>query len=172
MQANKAWTNNLSKSSTLAHFCVHFLHFFTRGFFVFFYVLIQHYFICRQSDSTVSENAGIEPRTVATSALALRRPNHSARSHPQLGQISSILILYFCSMGSQLFSRWRIFCWLNHSTVFHTVSCFYITPWLQCFWQLQFMSRPMSQSDPSRHSLVLFWHLWAFIVNRKFKLNN
>jgi hypothetical protein len=33
----------------------------------------------------VSEDAGIEPRTVATSALAVRRPNHSAGSHPQFG---------------------------------------------------------------------------------------
>jgi hypothetical protein len=29
--------------------------------------VIQHCFICRPSDSTVSEDAGIEPRTVATS---------------------------------------------------------------------------------------------------------
>jgi len=29
----------------------------------------------------VSEDAGIEPRTVATTALAIRRSNHSARSH-------------------------------------------------------------------------------------------
>jgi hypothetical protein len=42
---------------------------------------IKHCFICRPSD--VSENAGIEPRTVATTALAVRRSNHSARSHPQ-----------------------------------------------------------------------------------------
>jgi hypothetical protein len=34
---------------------------------------IQHCFICRLSDSTVSEDAGIEPRTVATAALAVRR---------------------------------------------------------------------------------------------------
>jgi hypothetical protein len=31
-----------------------------------------------------SEDAGIEPRTVATSAMAVRRSNHSARSHPFL----------------------------------------------------------------------------------------
>jgi hypothetical protein len=43
---------------------------------------IQHCFICRPSDSTVSEDAGIEPRTVATTALAVRRSNHSALSHP------------------------------------------------------------------------------------------
>jgi hypothetical protein len=37
-------------------------------FFLFMYV-IQHVFICRPSDSTVSEDAGIEPRTVAPLAL-------------------------------------------------------------------------------------------------------
>ncbi len=52
------------------------------GFFLFMYD-IQHCFICRPSDSTVSEDAGIEPRTVATTALAVGRSNHSARSHPQ-----------------------------------------------------------------------------------------
>ncbi len=36
----------------------------------------------------MSENAGIEPRTVATSALAVGRSGHSASSHPQLGYIS------------------------------------------------------------------------------------
>ena len=45
---------------------------------------IQHCFICRPSDSTVSEDAGIEPRAVATTALAVGRSNynHSARYHP------------------------------------------------------------------------------------------
>ncbi len=33
-------------------------------FFAFMYV-IQHWFICRPSDSTVSEDAGFEPETVA-----------------------------------------------------------------------------------------------------------
>ncbi len=37
---------------------------------------IQHCFICRSSDSTVPTDAGIEPRTVATGALAVRRSNH------------------------------------------------------------------------------------------------
>ncbi len=37
-------------------------------------------YICRRSDSTVSEDAGIEPMTVVTSALAVRRSNRSARS--------------------------------------------------------------------------------------------
>jgi hypothetical protein len=44
---------------------------------------IQHRFICRPSDSIVSEDVGIEPRTVATLALAITCSNHSARSHPQ-----------------------------------------------------------------------------------------
>ncbi len=42
---------------------------------------IQRCVICRPSDSTVSEDAGIESRTVATSALAVRRSRHSAKSH-------------------------------------------------------------------------------------------
>jgi hypothetical protein len=40
----------------------------------------QHCFIYLPSDSTVSEEAGIEPRTVATLALTLRRSKHKARS--------------------------------------------------------------------------------------------
>jgi hypothetical protein len=34
--------------------------------------LFQHCFICSPSAATVSEDAGIEPRTVATSAMAVR----------------------------------------------------------------------------------------------------
>jgi hypothetical protein len=36
------------------------------GFLSFYVYVIQHGFFCRPSDSTVSEDAGIEPRTVAT----------------------------------------------------------------------------------------------------------
>jgi hypothetical protein len=44
--------------------------FFLKGFFIIFFIYdIQHCFICRPSDSTVSEYAGIEPRTVVTTAL-------------------------------------------------------------------------------------------------------
>ncbi len=53
---------------------------FTGGFFGFFTFLIQQCFICRPSDSTVSEDAGIELRTGTTLALAVGRSNHSARS--------------------------------------------------------------------------------------------
>ncbi len=41
-----------------------------------FMCCIQHCFIYRPSDSTVSEDAGIEPRTVAASALAVRRSKY------------------------------------------------------------------------------------------------
>jgi hypothetical protein len=43
-------------------------------FFLSYY--IQHCFICGPSDSTVPTDAGIEPRTVATGASAVRRSNH------------------------------------------------------------------------------------------------
>ncbi len=43
-------------------------------FFSFLYC-IQHCFICSPADSIVSMDAGIEPMTVSTSALAVRR-NH------------------------------------------------------------------------------------------------
>ncbi len=55
---------------------------FPSSFNIFFMYDIQHCFICRPSDSTVSEDAGIEPRTVADTTLAVCLSNHSARSHP------------------------------------------------------------------------------------------
>jgi hypothetical protein len=45
-------------------------------FLLFCMYFIQHFFVCRHSDFTVSEDAGIEPRTfetVATLAVAARR---------------------------------------------------------------------------------------------------
>ncbi len=50
------------------------------GFLEFFFFMndTQHSFICLPSDTTVSEDAGIEPRTVATTALAVRRSKKSA----------------------------------------------------------------------------------------------
>ncbi len=47
------------------------------------FLFLQHCFIYLPSDSTVTEDAGIEPRTVATLALTARCTNHLARSHPQ-----------------------------------------------------------------------------------------
>ncbi len=48
----------------------------------------------------MSEDAGIEPRTVATTALTVRRSNHSARSHSLLGYIiinnNIIILMIYC----------------------------------------------------------------------------
>jgi hypothetical protein len=49
--------------------------------FRFFMYFIQHFFIFRPSDSTVSEDAGIEPKTVATLTFTSIRSNLSAESH-------------------------------------------------------------------------------------------
>jgi hypothetical protein len=59
----------------------------------FFMYFIQHYFICRPSDSTVSEDAGIEPRTVAASALAVRHSNQSARFCPFLPRLKQFRVV-------------------------------------------------------------------------------
>ncbi len=56
------------------------------GLFGIFVCDIQHCFICPPSDSTVSEDAGT--RTVATTALAVRRSNHLARSHTHFDKLS------------------------------------------------------------------------------------
>jgi len=50
-------------------------------FFLYFIYIIQHYFICRPSDSVVSA----EPRAVATIDLAARHYNLSTKSHPLTG---------------------------------------------------------------------------------------
>jgi hypothetical protein len=51
------------------------------------------------SDSTVSEDAGIAPRTVATSAVAVRRSSQSVTSHPRLGYILFSLGYISSSLG-------------------------------------------------------------------------
>ncbi len=67
---------------TYIHTYIHIdIYFFSGWFYKIFKYLTQHCFICRPSDSTVPEDAGIEPRTVATLALALTLYNLSARSH-------------------------------------------------------------------------------------------
>jgi hypothetical protein len=48
---------------------------------------------------TVSEDAGIEPRKVAISALAVRRSSHSATSHPQFNYISSTIGYISSTLG-------------------------------------------------------------------------
>jgi hypothetical protein len=48
-----------------------FQNIFVGNFLFFLFVYIEHCFICRPSDSTVPTDAGIEPMTVATGALAI-----------------------------------------------------------------------------------------------------
>ncbi len=50
-----------------------------RGFYLEFSFYVSY------SDSTVSEEAGIELRTASSLVLTARRSNHSVRSHPPLG---------------------------------------------------------------------------------------
>jgi hypothetical protein len=69
--------------------------------------VIQHCFICRPSDSTVSKDAGIEPRTVATLALTARCSNHLARSHTQrmIKTFVLVLIAYYLLIYDPLVRR-------------------------------------------------------------------
>ncbi len=75
--------------------------YFLRGIFlVYFQYFIQQCFICPLLGSTVSvsEDAGIEPSTVATTPLAVRRSNHSAKAHPlevELQSGATFLCVYF-----------------------------------------------------------------------------
>ncbi len=77
----ECWTITQSFPSVFPSLCaycdgLYFLNIFWGIFLCFFPYYIQHCFICRPSDSTVPTDAGIEPRTVATGALAVRRSNH------------------------------------------------------------------------------------------------
>ncbi len=58
------------------------------GFSSSFMYVIQHCFICGPSDSTMSEDAGIEPRTVATLALRARRSNYLGQPYAKVDLIS------------------------------------------------------------------------------------
>ncbi len=64
------------KLSTEVNYLAFYFLLFFGGIFYFFSYNIQHCFICRPSDSTVPTDAGIETRTVATGALAVRSSNH------------------------------------------------------------------------------------------------
>jgi hypothetical protein len=67
---------------------------------LFFWHVTQHSFICRPSYSTVSEDAGIEPTTVATLALTARRSNRSAnpQNENMLGLFDNINNLQYFTL--------------------------------------------------------------------------
>ncbi len=53
--------------------CMRFFKIIKTGIFLgFFMYFIQHYFICRPSESTVSEDAGIEPKIIRVLSSNLR----------------------------------------------------------------------------------------------------
>jgi hypothetical protein len=66
----------------------------------------------------VSDGAGIEPRTVAKTALAVRRSNHSARSHPpynidNVGKHVLFIVIYIFSRTRVFLSMFGWFIWLT-----------------------------------------------------------
>ncbi len=79
-----------------------------------FKYFIQHCFICRPSDSTVSEDAGIEPRTVATLPLEVRHFIQSARFHLQMGQNSNHY--WITKRDSAVWPIFRFFCIIQFGT--------------------------------------------------------
>ncbi len=70
---------------------VEIIQYFTGGFFIFYLVLYSTLLHWPAPDSTVSEDAEIEPRTGATLVLTVRRSNHSARYHACVPLKSSFL---------------------------------------------------------------------------------
>jgi hypothetical protein len=69
--------------------------------------VIQHCFICRLSDSAVSEDAEIEPRNVATLASTARRSYHLARSHPKAQNYMEFQYFYWTrGVPGRLYLGW------------------------------------------------------------------
>jgi hypothetical protein len=89
-------------------------------FFSFVMYVIQHSFICRPSGSTVSEDAGIEPRTAATLTLTENGCNNSARSHPHHSARSHLYfncrskILTLPVLAQKVLTPFNIYLWCLH----------------------------------------------------------
>ncbi len=72
----------------------------------FYFYFFSNLFICRPSDSTVSEDAGIEPRTVATSDWLSDKDNN-ALWFPGFGSITIWLIRVFFRFLKSI--GWKVF---------------------------------------------------------------
>jgi hypothetical protein len=100
---------------------------------------IQHCFMCRPSDSTVSEDAGIKPGNVAILAVAVyRRSNHSARSEP-CEELLTELLTNTHPWFIKKYRRKR-----NHGYFFKTKGCsfqyllqymFHLPSFYVCLWK-------------------------------------
>ncbi len=93
-----------------------FLYFFYPFLASFLNILFDTLFLHRPSDSTLSEDAGIEPRTVETLALTVRHSDLSARSHPHSARsylfLSGSKKTFLVLKIDKLAYYFRI-CWLN-----------------------------------------------------------
>ena len=80
---------------------------------------IPHCFVCRPSDSAVSEDAGIEPKTVATSASVVRRQKYKTL----LKLVKNLVDIQIYHSLSFLYSTYRLIlnCTNMHSVCFSYV---------------------------------------------------
>ncbi len=123
-------------------FHVFFCPFFRGIFFMISKYFIQHCFICRPSDFTLPEDAGSEPRTVSTLALAVRRSNLSAKSHLHLFSFQSCLWIPVreCATLREKISKDNHFCLLrwkrfqspsNTGRTFTSLSSLWVSPFVR-----------------------------------------
>ncbi len=146
---------------------------------------IQQCFICRPSDSTVSEDAEIEPGTVATTALTVRRSNHSASLFLNVAYRKRLVTrLYFWKQWFKRTVAWVVFlltmhpvkfknckngnskvCWLlaNHLKMGQYFMVFRLEPYSPNFcnsWHSKFFFRQSIFSNSSR-AVTFNWIRWG-----------
>ncbi len=133
------------------------------GFVLFMYD-IQQCFICRPSDSTVSEDAEIEPTTVATTALTVRRSNHSASLILNVAyRIRLVKRLYFWEQWFKRTSAWVVFLLTMHPVKFkngkngNSKVCWFLAKHLK-IWQyfMIFRLEPYSSNSVIREIANIF----------------
>ncbi len=103
--------------------------------------IIQHCFICCNSESTVSEDAGSEPRTVETLALTARCSNHLARYNPH--STLSIVLLSNVRVFSGIFYQEL---WIRCSRVVRASSDTVESERLHCKKELAIFPSPAGMS--------------------------